>query len=118
MLPSAPACMPVEIAAAQKSGGGEARVFRLAIEVAVDRLLLAGGLPDDPSWLHGELHLGFHLPGDPKEAIRCVARAEEIVVEVGTDREHASLRSLRLVALAPEAATRIESYVNERLLSA
>ena len=116
MPPSAPLCVPIEIS--PDASHTAPRVFRLAVEVAVDRLMLAGGLPDDPEWLRGTLHVGFHLPGDPETTIRCAARAEEIVDDVGTDGEHATLRALRLIAVPPDAATRIESYVDERLLTA
>ncbi len=116
MPPSAPVCMPIEIVA--RGDARAPRVFRLAMEIAVDRLMLAAGLPEDLEWVRGELHLGFHLPGDAQNAIRCVARAEEVVDQAGSEGEHASLRALRLIALSPEAATRIESYVDERLQTA
>jgi hypothetical protein len=107
--------VPVELCPSDGRGRDEARrVFRLSRSVAVDRVELAGGLPAEPEWLERTLSISFHLPGDA-QPIACRARAVEVVVAADTEEERAERRALDLVALPPEAATRIERYVEERL---
>ena len=113
MSPYAPACVPIEITSA--NAGVLDRVFHLSAFIGVECVTLQTGLPEEPEWLRGPLQIGFHLPGAPSDKIVCTARAEELVDQRGTETEHASLRSLRLIALPQEASLRIESYVTERL---
>src|SRR5688572_1666571 len=114
MRVAAPMTVPVELCPSDGRGRDQARrLFRLARSVAVDRVELAAGLPAEPEWLEGTLSISFHLPGDA-QPIACHARAGEVVVAAGTDEERAERRALELVALPPEAATRIERYVEER----
>ena len=112
MSPAAPINVPVELSPA--GGVADDRVFRLARAISTERLLLAAGLPDEPAWLAGRLELLFHLPGDPT-ALRCGARAGEVVVDEATEREHAERRALLFADLAPEAAERIGRYIEARL---
>ena len=49
------------------------------------------------------------------EAVDCVARAREVVLDRDTPLERAARAALDLEDLAPEAKQRIESYVEERL---
>lgn len=107
----AAACVPVEIS---PHVGEQVRLFRLTAAVSVEMLSLAEGLPDEPGWLHDPLQIRFHLPGDPVP-IECRARALEVVLDRDTERERAVRGALRFVELLPEAAARIESYVEERL---
>jgi len=113
---SAPIHVPVELAPADGRGTKDAaRIFRLLRSVAVDRLVLGHGLPDEPEWLTGPLHLQFHLPGDPLPVV-CAARAAEMIVDIDSDEERAELRALMLEGVPSDAVTRIERYVEERLL--
>jgi len=86
----------------------------MAYAISPVALSLGEGLPDDPSWLHGVLRLRFVLPtgGD---AVECVARAREVVLDRDTPLERAALAELDLEDVAPDAKKRIESYVEERL---
>jgi len=114
MPPSAALRIPIEIA----PGSGTApRLFRLATSVVPFRLRLAEGLPDDPEWLRGPIHVRFRLPGTEAD-VECQARAIEIVLHEGLETERAELGALELSALTPEAAARIERYVEERLQQA
>ena len=110
----APVTIPIEISPAGAPGGDKARVFRLARGVAVDRVLLGAGLPDEPAWLAGPLRLLFHLPGDAVP-VACGATAAEVVIGRETEHERAERRALVLDGLPAEAALRIERYVEERL---
>lgn len=116
---SATLCVPVEIG---PSSGDFPRLFRLAVAVSAQRLDLAQGLPDEPGWLHDPFRVRFHLPRaegaatDP--AIECHARAFEVVLDRDTENERAIRGGLELIGLAPEAAERIDRYVEERLLQA
>jgi hypothetical protein len=107
----APLRVSVEIA---PRGGGPVRVFRLSTGIADRRLRLATGLPDELDWTHGPLSLEFHLPGGGA-AITCDARAEELVLDGGREEERAERAELALLDLTPEAITRIEHYIDERL---
>jgi hypothetical protein len=111
---SAPCRVPIEIRAV---GGNAPRVFHLVHAVAPRRLELGAALPDDVDWLHGALVVRFHLPGDAV-AIVCHAHARELVFDEGTEQERAALAALDLEGLPPDAALRIEAYVEERLLQA
>ncbi len=111
MPPSTSVCIPVEIS---PHVGDAPRLFRLASHLGVGSLSLAQGLPDELGWSHDPLKLRFHLPGDPL-AIECSARAHEVVLDRDTENERAVRGVLQLIDLAPEAATRIETYVDERL---
>jgi hypothetical protein len=110
----APIPVPVVFSAAGASVPEAARMFRLARGVAIDRILLGTGLPESPEWLAGPLRLSLHLPGEPMP-LRCGATAAEVVVGRDTDGERAERRALLLSDLPPEAALRIERYVEERL---
>ena len=114
MVPSAPLNIPIEI---RPRGGPAPRVFRLARELSPVRIWLVDGLPEDPSWLRGPLVVRFVLPGGG-EAVECGARAREIVLDEGTPLERGALGALDLDSVPPDAATRIESYVEERLQQA
>lgn len=89
-------------------------MFRVAYAISPVALSLGDGLPDEPSWLRGPLRLRFVLPTGG-EAVECRARAREVVLERDTPRERAALAALELDGVPPDAATRIESYVEERL---
>ena len=114
MPPSTSVCIPVEIS---PHVGAAPRVFRLASHIGFDFLSLAQGLPDELGWLHDPLKIRFHLPGDPL-AIECRGRAHEVVLDRDTENERAVRGLLQLIDLLPEAATRIETYVDERLAKA
>jgi hypothetical protein len=125
----APLCVPVEIAPARALRGGRPagldspRWFRLCLgltttptggegEGAGPGLLLRTPLPEE---LRGEaLRVRFHLPppterlaallgGGSQGEISAHARAEELRVDRGTERERAELRLVHLVNL--DAAT-------------
>jgi hypothetical protein len=98
---------PLRVPVALRRG---ARWFRLAHAVAPDALELGCALPDE---LDGPIEVAFHLPGD-REAVRCHGAAFEVVVGEG-DLERAERRGVRLVDLDPEARTRIQKYIEERL---
>lgn len=115
MSASAPLIIPVEIApAAAHDPNDLSRMFRLTSTVAIDRLLLKDGLPDEPEWLRGPLKLAFHLPGDAL-ALSCLARAAEVVVDEGREGERAERRALVFETMPPEAAERVGAYVDERM---
>ena len=114
MPPAAAVRIPIEIG----PGSGTApRLFRLATAIVPFRLSLAEGLPEDPDWLRGPLSLRFRLPGADAD-VECQGRAREIVMNEGEDGERAALGVLELSGLLPEAAARIERYVEERLQQA
>jgi hypothetical protein len=108
---SAPCRIPIEI---RPSSGDAPRVFRMAGAISPIGIALVDGLPDSPDWLHGPMILRFVLPGGG-ETIECAARAREIVLGRDTPLERASLAALDLADVPPDAAKRIESYVEERL---
>lgn len=112
---TAPCRIPIEIRAA---GGTAPRVFHLVHAIAPRRVELGTPLPADVDWLNGDLVVRFHLPVTDGAAIECHARARELVIDEGTEHERAGLAALDLEGLAPEAAQRIEAYVEERLLQA
>ena len=114
MPPAAALRIPIEIA---PGSGTRPRLFRLAIAIVPFQVSLAEGLPDDPDWLRGPLSLRFRLPGAEAD-VECQARAREIVMNEGEEGERAALGVLDLSGLAPEAAARIERYVEERLQQA
>ena len=114
MVPSAPLHVPIEI---RPKGGPSPRLFRLARAVSLVQVRLEDGLPDDPSWLRGPLLVRFVLPGGG-EAVECGARAREVVLDEGTPLERGALAALELDGVPPDAAKRIESYVEERLQEA
>jgi hypothetical protein len=110
-LTSAPCRIPIELRAA---GGVHPRVFRMARAISPVGLALLEGLPEEPDWLHGPMILRFVLPGGG-ETIECLARAREVVLGRDTPLERAALAALDLENVEPDAAKRIESYVEERL---
>lgn len=99
----APVRVPVEL-----SGG--TRWFRLAHGVSPDGVRLGQPVPEA---LEGAFQVAFHLPGDAR-AVRCRARAEEVVVGEG-DTERAERRELVFLDLDEDARARILAYVQERL---
>lgn len=140
----APLCVPVEIAPARAVRGGRPagldspRWFRLCLgltstpastpaggegEGAGPGLLLRTPLPEE---LRGEaLRVRFHLPppterlaallgGGSQGEISAHARAEELRVDRGTERERAELRLVHLVNLDAATKAQLTRYATLR----
>jgi hypothetical protein len=99
----APLRVPVELR------GGQ-RWFRLALAVSDQGLELGWQVPEA---LEGAFEVRFPLPDDDR-AVRCRARAGELVVGEGHE-ERAERRALVFLDLGESDRARIEAYVKERL---
>ncbi len=111
---SAPCRVPIEIRAA---GGDAPRVFLLVLGIGRRGVVLGAGLPEVVVWLFGALVVRFLVRGVGAGMV-WTAHARERVFDEGTEQERAGLAALDLEGLTPEAALRIEAYVEERLLQA
>lgn len=125
-------CVPVEISRPVRPGeppagalpSSSGRWFRLALSVSADRIELRGPLPRELG--DGPLCARLQLPPpterlaplgadwDADAEIVVYARAGEVRVHVGTERERAELRVLHLENVSDEARAAIARYVELR----
>lgn len=132
-------CVPVEISRPKGRGptraragtttreGEDGRWFRLAIELSPDEILLRTPLPRELG--EGPLRARLQLPPpierlatlgsdwlgeDGSAEVTVLVTAAELRVALGTERERAELRLLRIVDLPAEARAAITRYVELR----
>lgn len=123
----APLCVPVELRRADIKATGAAgqRWFRIGLGLGPDRLRLRSALPEE---LCGPpLRVRLQLPPPTAQAeglgedwqggLDLRAVAGEVVVDRGTEREHAEPRLLLFRNLTPPQRALIEEYITLRQLA-
>jgi hypothetical protein len=100
--------VPIRVPVELGKGG---RWFRMSVEIAPSMIWFAQAAPDE---LEGPLTIAFHLPGDPRP-VRGHGRLVEVRTIGDDGEERASRSAVTFTDLDPDARSRIEAYVQERL---